>query len=504
MEEGMMSTSALVTERIAPKEGWAGAEPLIFELGSDYTSAPTGLEASTEEFLPKHLSRTTPPRIPRISEAQLARHFGRLARRNHNIHQGMYPLGSCTMKYNPVIDEEVASYQGFADLHPYQDARDAQGTLHLLYDLEQALTALTGMSRVSLQPAAGAQGEWTGLRMIQAYHEHRGDHGRKVVLIPDSAHGTNPASAALCGYEVVSIRSNPDGTVNLEDCTAHLSDAVAAVMLTNPNTYGAFEHDILAIAKAAHAVGAQLYYDGANLNAMVGVARPGDMGFDVVHLNLHKTFSTPHGGGGPGAGPVGVKPHLEPFLPVPTVEKEEGAYCLSYDRPLSIGKVRAFYGNVGMLIRAYAYICAYGNTIREVAVGAVLNARYLHHLITKDLPPAVTALPMHEFVVTTRGSALPDLKAQDIAKRLLDYGVYPPTMYFPTTVPEALMIEPTETESKQSLEEYAAIVHAILEEFRSDPEAPHLAPKDTPIRRVDEVRAARFPDVRWHPPTESS
>ncbi len=495
----MMAATAPHIERTPQKEGWAGAEPLLFELGCDYTSAPTGLDPAPMEFLPEHLVRTTPPRIPRIPEPMLARHFGRLARRNHNIHQGMYPLGSCTMKYNPVLNEEVASYQGFADLHPYQDVSDALGTLHLLHDLEHALTALTGMSRVSLQPAAGAQGEWTGLRMIQAYHEHRGDHGRRTVLIPDSAHGTNPASAALCGYEVVSIRSNPDGTVNLEDCRAHLSESVAAVMLTNPNTYGAFEHDILDIARAAHEVGAQLYYDGANLNAMVGVARPGDMGFDVVHLNLHKTFSTPHGGGGPGAGPVGVKPHLEPFLPVPTVEKVDSTYALSYDRPLSIGKVRAFYGNVGMLIRAYAYIRAYGNTIREVAEGAVLNARYLHHLITRDLPPAVTALPMHEFVVTTKGSSLPELKAQDLAKRLLDYGVYPPTMYFPTTVPEALMIEPTETESKESLEKYADIVHAILEEFRSDPEAAHLAPRSTPVQRVDEVRAARYPEVRWHP-----
>ncbi|MGC8461537.1 MAG: aminomethyl-transferring glycine dehydrogenase subunit GcvPB [Candidatus Dormibacteria bacterium] len=491
-------------ELAAPKAGWAGAEPLLFELGHDYTSAPTGLDPSTEEFLPPHLARTTPPRIPRIPEPLLARHFGRLARRNHNIHQGMYPLGSCTMKYNPVLNEEIASYRGFADLHPYQVPSDAQGTLRLLFELERALIALTGMSRVSLQPAAGAQGEWTGLRMIQAYHEHRGDHGRTVVLIPDSAHGTNPASAALCGYEVVSIRSNPDGTVNLEDCKEHLTASVAAVMLTNPNTYGAFEHDIREIAQAAHNVGALLYYDGANLNAMVGVARPGDMGFDVVHLNLHKTFSTPHGGGGPGAGPVGVKHHLEPFLPVPTVELVDTAYVLSYDRPESIGKVRAFYGNVGMLIRAYAYICAYGNTIREVAEGAVLNARYLHHLITKDLPAAVTAIPMHEFVVTTKGSVLPDLKAQDIAKRLLDFGVYPPTMYFPTTVPEALMIEPTETESKQTLEEYARIVHAILEEFQHEPESAHLAPLNTPVRRVDEVRAARFPDVRWHFERESS
>jgi glycine dehydrogenase subunit 2 len=367
----------------------------------------------------------------------------------------------------------------------------------LMWTLEQYLLEITGMARISLQPAAGAHGEWAGLRMIRAYHESRGDTNRNTVIVPDSAHGTNPASAALAGMQVISVASNPDGTVNLEDLNAHLNDTIAAVMMTNPNTLGVFETEILEIAKSAHAAGSLLYYDGANLNALVGVARPGDMGFDVVHLNLHKTFSTPHGGGGPGAGPVGVAQRLEPFLPTPTVEKKGDRYFLDDVRPQSIGKVRGFYGNVGMLIRAYAYIRAYGDGINEVARDAVLNARYLQARIADHFPMAVTSPSFHEFVATTHGGPAPGLHAGDVAKRLLDFDSYAPTVYFPTTVPEALMFEPTETESKASLDYLANVLCSIVDDARADLASVQSAPHETPVKRVDEVGAARKPVLRW-------
>jgi glycine dehydrogenase subunit 2 len=353
------------------------------------------------------------------------------------------------------------------------------------------------MARMSLQPAAGAHGEWTGLRMIQAYHAKHGDLGRTRVLIPDSAHGTNPASAAFSGLEVVTVRSNQDGTVDVADFAAHLDSSVAAIMMTNPNTLGVFEKDILEIAELAHRAGALLYYDGANLNALVGMARPGDMGFDVVHLNLHKTFSTPHGGGGPGSGPVGVAESLVEFLPVPTVERRGDRYVLDEDRPRSIGKVRSFYGNFGMLVRAYAYIRAYGDTLPQVARDAVLNARYLQHRLAPLFPMAVETPSLHEFVATTRGGKAPGLKAMDLAKRLIDFGVYPPTVYFPTTVPEALMFEPTETETKDTLDAVAEICAVIVEEAERDLAFVQGAPYGAPVERVDEVLAARHPVLRW-------
>ena len=346
--------------------GWAVDEPLVFELSTDYTTGPAvtaaGVPVTMEGTgIPQSLLRHTPAPVPHVPEPVLARHFGRLARRNHNLHEGMYPLGSCTMKYNPVVDEHLAWLDGFANLHPYQDEEDAQGALQLMWELDRLLASITGMARMSLQPAAGAHGEWTGLRMIQAYHAARGDTSRTRVLIPDSAHGTNPASAAACGLDVVTVKSNRDGTIDVDDFSQHLDSTVAAVMLTNPNTLGVFEKDIVEIARLAHEAGALVYYDGANLNALVGVARPGDMGFDVVHLNLHKTFSTPHGGGGPGAGPVGVGERLIDFLPTPTVERDGDHFHLDYERPKSVGKVRSYYGNFGMLVRAYAYIRAYGD-----------------------------------------------------------------------------------------------------------------------------------------------
>jgi len=486
---------------MTPRAQWAGEESLLSELSTDLETTPSlpdqEVAANLKDQVPAELLRNSKPNVPAIAEPTLARHFGRLARRNHNLHQGPYPLGSCTMKYNPIVDEQLAGLDGFANLHPYQDNEDVQGILQLMWTLEQYLIEITGMSRISLQPAAGAHGEWAGLRMIRAYHESRGDTKRHAVLVPDSAHGTNPASAALAGMQVITIASNADGTVNLEDLTTHLDDTIAAVMMTNPNTLGVFETEVLEIAKRAHATGALLYYDGANLNALVGVARPGDMGFDVVHLNLHKTFSTPHGGGGPGAGPVGVAQRLEPFLPAPTVEKKGDGYVLDEDRPQSIGRVRGFYGNVGMLIRAYAYIRAYGDTIKEVAHDAVLNARYLQARIAGCFPMAVTSPSFHEFVATTQGGPAPGLRAGDVAKRLLDFDIYAPTVYFPTTVPEALMIEPTETESKASLDYLANVLCSIVEEARNDLESVHGAPYETPVQRVDEVGAARKPVLRW-------
>jgi glycine dehydrogenase subunit 2 len=486
----------------AVEAGWAGAESLVFELSDDYTGGPrvtgAGFHAPPlDALIPAAHLRAEPARVPAVPEPVLARHVGRLARRNHHLHHGAYPLGSCTMKYNPVVDEQLASLAGFADLHPYQDEADVQGALELMWRLEQMLTSITGMTRMSLQPAAGAHGEWTGLRMIQAYHADRGDVHRTHVLIPDSAHGTNPASAAACGLEVVTVRSNSDGTVDVEDFAAHLNDHVAAVMMTNPNTLGVFEKDILEIARLAHASGALLYYDGANLNALVGVARPADMGFDVVHLNLHKTFSTPHGGGGPGAGPVGVTERLVPFLPTPTVEREGERYWLDDERPRSVGKVRSYYGNFGMLVRAFAYISAYGDSIAGIAQDAVLNARYLQARLGDLFPRAVRSDSMHEFVCTTRGGRVEGLRAMDVAKRLLDYGVYAPTVYFPTTVPEALMFEPTETESRQSLDMLADVCAAIVAEAERDLAFVQNAPYNTPVERVDEVGAARRPELRW-------
>ena len=482
--------------------GWAGGEPLVFELSREHSVGPAVPAAGVdpvplEQLVPAAQLRSTPPEVPAVPEFVLARHLGRLARRNHHLHHGIYPLGSCSMKYNPIVGEQLAALPGFADLHPYQDEADVQGTLQLMWELEALLASITGMARMSLQPAAGAHGEWTGLRMIQAYHAGRGDLRRTRVLIPDSAHGTNPASAALCGLEVVTVASNADGTVDVDDYRRHLDESVAAVMMTNPNTLGVFENEILEIARLAHDAGALLYYDGANLNALVGVARPGDMGFDVVHLNLHKTFSTPHGGGGPGAGPVGVAAGLVDFLPVPTVERRGDRFVLDHDRPRSIGKVRSFYGNVGMLVRAYAYIRAYGSEIAGVARDAVLNARYLQARLRGLFAMAVESPSMHEFVATTRGGRVDGLRAMDVAKRLIDYGVYPPTVYFPTTIPEALMFEPTETESKRSLDELADACAAIVAEAERDLGAVQSAPHAAPVGRVDEVLAARRPILRW-------
>jgi glycine dehydrogenase subunit 2 len=431
-------------------------EPLSFEKSRPGLPGPrlpqAGVDDSVKELLPAGALRRRAPALPRLSEPEVMRHFSRLAAMNYSISENFYPLGSCTMKYNPVANEVAASLPGFALLHPYQGEETVQGALELMRRLEEALCKLVGVDRVCLQPAAGAHGEWTALRMIQAFHEDQGEK-RSEVLVPDSAHGTNPASAALCGFQVVEVRSAPDGRISLADLEAKLSARTAALMLTNPNTLGLFEREILEVAEIVHATGAKLYYDGANLNALMGVCRPGDMGFDAVHMNLHKTFTTPHGGGGPGAGPVGVKKELEPFLPIPTVERGDGRFRLDYERPRSIGRVRSFYGNFAILVRAYSYILAMGaDGLTQAAKDAVLAANYVRTGIEGALELPHAGPCQHEFVASARNLAASGVKALDVAKGLLQRGFYAPTIYFPLIVPEAVMVEPTETEPKATLD----------------------------------------------------
>ncbi len=457
------------------------------------TEAPAGI--------PKEALRAELP-WPELSEPQVVRHFVRLSRMNHAIDVGFYPLGSCTMKYNPKINEEMARLAGFAWLHPLQPEETVQGALQLMWELEQDLAELTGMDQVSLQPAAGAQGEQTGILMIKAYHQSRGDLERTEVLIPDAAHGTNPATASLAGFEVVEVKSDQRGGVDLTELRAKLGPKTAAVMLTNPSTLGIFEDNIVEIARLTHEAGGLLYYDGANLNAILGKCRPGDTGFDVVHVNLHKTFSTPHGGGGPGSGPVGVKAHLAPFLPGPTVGRDGDRFHLVPGGPQSIGQVRSFYGNFGMHLRAYTYIRSLGRDgLTEVAEDAVLNANYLLHLVKDLMSVPYERLAKHEFVVGLP-RAIKDrtgVRTLDVAKRLLDFGIHSPTVYFPLIVEEAMMIEPTETESKETLDAFAAVLAQVLEEAVTDPELVKTAPHTTPVRRLDEARAARQPILRYRP-----
>ncbi|MDI3280231.1 MAG: aminomethyl-transferring glycine dehydrogenase subunit GcvPB [Bacillota bacterium] len=486
------------------------AEPLLFELShpgrrAASLPAPDVPTRPLEELLPERLRRRRPPLLPEVSEVDLVRHFTALSRRNHGVDSGFYPLGSCTMKYSPKINEELAALPGFAELHPYQAEETVQGALALMYELERFLCELTGMARFSLQPAAGAHGELTGLLMIRAYHEQKGEGGvRRRVIVPDSAHGTNPASAALCGFEVVQVPSDRSGGVDVAALRRVLDGRTAALMLTNPNTLGLFEERILEIAHLVHEAGGLLYYDGANLNAILGVARPGDMGFDVVHLNLHKTFSTPHGGGGPGSGPVGVVQELVPFLPVPTVEKEGESWRLEYDRPLSIGKVKAFYGHFLVAVKAYAYILALGpQGLRAVSEDAVLNANYLLARLAPYFEVPYRRLCMHEFVLSGRRQKEKGVRTLDMAKRLLDYGFHAPTIYFPLIVEEALMIEPTETESKETLDAFIQAMIEIAREAEENPEKLRQAPHTLPVGRLDETEAARHPNLRWKPALEA-
>ena len=469
-------------------------EPLLKDIEEhrkkDYSPLPS---------LPKTLLKTTTVRLPDLDETQVMRHFFHLSQMNYGIETGMYPLGSCTMKYNPKICEEISRWEQFALLHPSQDASTIQGTLQIMYELESMLCEISGMDHFTLQPAAGAHGEFTGLLLTRAFHEYHKDYTRDEVILPDTSHGTNPASAAMAGYKVIEIPSTEDGTVNLEGLQNALSEKTACFMLTNPNTLGIFESDIVEIARLVHHAGALLYYDGANMNAIMGKARPGDMGFDIVHLNLHKTFSTPHGGGGPGSGPVGVKQRLERFLPVPRIVRHGTTFSFAYDYPDSIGKIKAGYGNFASLLKAYIYILLMGgNGLKETSEIAVLNANYMKK---KLVDSGLYSLPgrelrKHEFVISC-DSLLEKkgIRALDIAKRLLDYGLHPPTVYFPHLVKEALMIEPTESESKKTLDLYIETLLTIAQE---EPHVVKNAPYNTVVRRIDEVGAVKNPIFTWN------
>jgi glycine dehydrogenase subunit 2 len=460
-------------------------------------------ERPRDELLPGHLRRAEPPRLPEVSEPELVRHYVRLSKRNFDLDSGFYPLGSCTMKHNPRLHERVAALPGHARLHPLQDPRRAQGALELMWRLERALAEVSGLPHVSLQPAAGSHGELAGVLLTRAYHEDRGETRTKV-LTPDTAHGTNPATVTMAGLEVVKVATSADGGVDLDDLRAKADTDVACLMLTNPNTLGLFDRNIEEIARIVHDVGATLYYDGANLNAVMGRTRPGDMGFDIVHFNLHKTFSQPHGGGGPGSGPIAVSDRIEPYLMTPRIVRhEDGTFDLDHDRPKSIGRLRGFQGNYGTFVRAYAYICSLGAAgLKDASEVAVLNANYLLARLRKAgvlelLPPAYDRLCAHEFVLS--GAPMKrelGIRTLDLAKRLLDHGFHPPTVYFPLLVDEALLIEPTETETKETLDAFCDAIVAILEEAREDPEIARNAPYTTPVRRLDEAGAAKRPVIR--------
>ncbi|MDU5142811.1 MAG: aminomethyl-transferring glycine dehydrogenase subunit GcvPB [Paenibacillus dendritiformis] len=472
---------------------------LIFELSKPGRTAYSLPECDVpqraiEEMIPAAMLRQQPAELPEVYEVDVIRHYTELSRRNFGIDNGFYPLGSCTMKYNPKINEDVARLAGFAKIHPYQPAESIQGALELLYTLQQDLAALTGMDAVTLQPAAGAHGEWTGLMMIRAYHESKGEHRTKVI-VPDSSHGTNPASATAAGLDTITIPSDERGLVDLEALRAAVGPDTAALMLTNPSTLGLFEEHILEIADIVHEAGGLLYYDGANSNAIMGITRPGDMGFDVVHLNLHKTMSTPHGGGGPGAGPVGVKRLLAPYLPKPLIVKnEDGTFGFEEERPTSIGRVKAYLGNFGILVRAYTYMRTYGpDGLRRVSECAVLNANYMMHRLAPYFEVPYPGVCKHEFVISGSGLKQYGVRTLDVAKRLLDFGFHPPTIYFPLNVEECMMIEPTETESKETLDDFIDTMIQIAKEAEEQPELLLNAPHHTDVRRLDETLAARKP-----------
>jgi len=482
------------------KQGVPSYDKLAFELsspGRQGYALPASDVPVTGDAVPAKYRRRTPAALPELSEFDVVRHYSRLSRMNYGVDTHFYPLGSCTMKYNPKLNEDMARLPGFLRLHPLAPEAVSQGALRLMHELGVMLAEVAGMDAVSLQPAAGAQGELAGVLMIRAYHASRGEKRTKV-LIPDSAHGTNPASTALAGYEVIEVKSNANGEVEIDDLARLLDTDVAAFMITVPNTLGNFEPRILEITELCHAKGVQVYMDGANLNAILGITRPGDLGFDVCHFNLHKTFTTPHGGGGPGAGPVGIKAHLEPFLPTPVVVKNGEVYALDWKRPKSIGKLQAFWGNFGMLVRAYTYIRTMGpDGLRAVSDNAVLNANYVMKRLEQDYDLAAPGPCMHECVVSARRQKKHGVTAMDIAKRLLDLGFYAPSTYFPLIVEEALMIEPTETESKQTLDAFCDAMIQIAREAERAPDLVHEAPVTTPVRRLDQTKAAREPDLKW-------
>lgn len=449
------------------------------------------------DFLPQELIRKDVIGLPQLSELEVMRHYKELSDRNFCIEKGFYPLGSCTMKYNPKVNELLASLEGFANLHPLQSDEDSQGALELMFNLQEALKKITGMDAVTLQPAAGAHGELTGMMVIKKYFETKGETNRKKVIVPDSAHGTNPMSAKMCGFDIIQVQSNEKGQVDIEALKELLDSDVAAIMMTNPNTLGIFEEKVLEISKLMHDNGSLLYYDGANFNAIMGWTNPALMGFDVVHLNLHKTFATPHGGGGPGAGPVCVVEKLKDYLPSPVIEKQGDKYIRNYKIEHSIGKVRSFYGNFGVLVRAYAYILMMGYNLKLASADAVLNANYI-----KEKLKGVYELPfdepcMHEFVLSGEKQHHQGVSTLGIAKRLMDSNCHPPTVYFPLIVHEAIMIEPTESESKEVLDNFIATMLKIAQEIEENPEEVLKSPQTTPIKKVDETLAARHPDLTW-------
>jgi len=478
-------------------------DKLIFELSREGRKAYSLPKCDVdtlplEEMIPKDLMGTAPLDMPQVSEVDIVRHYTNLSSKNYSVDTGFYPLGSCTMKYNPKINEVVASYDGFKNIHPLQPEETVQGALEVMYELRKALEKITGMYEVSLQPAAGAHGELTGLMIMKAYHRERSeDSKRGKIIVPDSAHGTNPASAAVLGYEVIEVESYENGDVNIEKLREVAGDDIAGMMLTNPNTLGLFEPRVKEICDIVHAAGGLMYYDGANANAILGVTRPGDMGFDIIHLNLHKTFSTPHGGGGPGSGPVGVRKDLAKYLPVPVVEKHGDKFTLNYDRPHSIGKVKSFYGHFGVCVRAYAYILSMGaEGLKNVSANAVLNANYLMNALKGTYKLPIERVCKHEFVLGGIENEN-GITTLDVAKRLIDYGFHPPTVYFPLTIKEAMMIEPTETESVETLDAFVSAMLKIAEEAKTSPELLKEAPHNTPVRRLDEVLAARNPVIRY-------
>ncbi len=449
--------------------------------------------------VPADLRRARPPRLPELAEPEILRHFTELSTRNFGIDTGFYPLGSCTMKYNPRVNERLVMLPGFRDLHPYQDEDGSQGALELMWRLQEALIEISGLHACSLQPAAGSQGELTGLMLMRAYFADRGEADqRDTIVTADTAHGTNPASVTMAGYKLAKVETDARGNVDVAHLREMVDERTAGLMLTNPSTLGLFDEHIEEIATIFHEVGALLYYDGANLNAVCGISRPGDMGFDIVHINLHKTFSQPHGGGGPGGGPIVVRDMLEPYLPVPAVAKDGDAYRLDYDRPKSIGKVRGYTGPFGVFVRSYAYIRSYGPRLREMSETAVLNANYLLARLKDAYDLPFDRLCMHEFVLSARSLKREHgISALDVAKRLMDYGFHPPTIYFPLVVPEALMIEPTETEAKETLDAFVDAMIAIAREAEDDPEVIKRAPHGRPVQRLDEVKAAKRAVVKY-------
>ena len=453
-------------------------------------------ESVLGDFLPKDFLRTESIGLPQLSELDVMRHYKELSDRNFCIEKGFYPLGSCTMKYNPKVNEFLASLEGFANLHPLQSDEDSQGALELMYNLQEKLKYITGMDSITLQPAAGAHGELTGMMIIKKYFEEKGEKRTKVI-IPDSAHGTNPASAKMCGFDIVEVKSNERGQVDLESLKSLLDENVAAIMMTNPNTLGIFEENVLEISKLMHENGSLLYYDGANFNAIMGWSNPALMGFDVVHLNLHKTFATPHGGGGPGAGPVGVVEKLREFLPSPIIVKEGNLYKRDYNIKHSIGKVRGFYGNFGVLVRAYAYILMMGDDLKLASADAVLNANYLKEKLKTAFDLPYDEPCMHEFVLSGEKQHQQGVSTLGIAKRLMDSNCHPPTVYFPLIVHEAIMIEPTESESKNVLDEFVDIMLKIAKEIEENPNEVLKCPKTTPVKKVDETLAARQPNLTY-------